>query len=135
MKIGIYLSGLGEAFTHETLERYAQRFARQYDLNNPVEKAEYEIRTESFEYDKQHQLSSNRVTLIEKLDGTAKPVYVFYEYQYADALTKRFKQKNAFVKSCLLFAGVCVKLPMIIWRLLFFKSNVGYRTRFRGQTL
>ena len=38
MKVGIYLSGLGEAFTHETLEKYANRFARQYDFENPVEK-------------------------------------------------------------------------------------------------
>jgi hypothetical protein len=135
MKIGIYLSGLGEAFTHEKLERYARRFARQYDFFSQIEKATYEVHSERFEYDPEHQLISNHVTILEHIDGSTNSVYTFYEYTYAEPLTKRFKSKNALVKTWLLFWGVFLKFPMILGKLFRVNGSVSYNARFRGQAL
>lgn len=135
MKIGIYLSGLGETYTKESVEKYARRFARQYDFANPDEVPSYEVHVDKFEYDKQHQLVCNRVVISEVKDGAAQAVYKFYEYPYAAILTRNFKAKNALIKSLLLFIGVCSKLPLMIYRLFYAGKNVGYQPRFRGQTL
>jgi len=135
MKVGIYLSGLGETFTHETAERYAKRFARQWDFFNADEAATYEIYTDKFEYDKQHQLVCNRISIIETSNGISKVVYKIYEYSYAAILTKKFKSKNALSKSWLLFLGVCGKLPSMLWNMVGHKGASSYDARFRREAL
>lgn len=74
MKIGIYLSGLGGTFSNESLEKYARRFARQYDFNNQDASPTYEIHIDKFEYEKQHQLLSKRVVISEITSAGSKVI-------------------------------------------------------------
>jgi hypothetical protein len=134
-QVGIYLSGLGGAFTHESVERYASRFSREYDYHNPEPSAEYQLHIDRFEFDKQKQSISNRVGVIEKLHGRSKTVYQFYELEYAATLTRAFKSNNALVKIMQLFVKVFMKMGPMILRLFYLQNDIGYCRKFRGQTL
>ena len=48
MKIGIYISGLGQSFVDESVEKYAERLMNEmsFDTNG----IEYEIKTEKINY-------------------------------------------------------------------------------------
>ena len=135
MKIGIYLSGLGEGDTDPSVEKYARRFARQYDFANPISAPEYQVHVDKFEYDQLHKLSCNRVVVSAVKDGAATIVYKFYEYKYAGIMTRNFRTKNALLKSLFLFIGVCSKMPLMLFRLFWMRRGTGYQPRFRGQAL
>ncbi|MFL9836199.1 hypothetical protein ABS768_01735 [Flavobacterium sp. ST-75] len=135
MKIGVYLSGLGDAFTKESAEKYVRRFAREYDFDNPEHIASYQLHLERFEFDTELHLSCNRIVVTELKGEKTKVIYKFYEYSYAGLLTRNFRTKNTLKKTLLLFLGVCSKFPLMLFRLFYVGKNVGYRHRFRGQVL
>lgn len=109
-QIGIYLSGLGNVFTHETVEKYADRFKNEYDFNNPEFSAEYKLNVNRFEFDKHKHLITNRVCLEEQFNGESQTIYQFYEFEYASVLTRSFKSNNALVRLLTLFIKVAVKI-------------------------
>ncbi len=86
--VGIYLSGLGNAFIHETAEKYADRFKNEYDFHNPEFAAKYELRVNRFEYDEKTNLVTNRVCVEETVNGQTTAIYQFYEFEYAPVLTE-----------------------------------------------
>ena len=48
MKIGIYISGLGQSFVNESVEKYAERLMNEMSFN--TNGIEYEIKTEKIIY-------------------------------------------------------------------------------------
>ena len=135
MKIGIYLSGLGESEAESPVELYARRFARQFDSNYEDASPDFEVTADKFEYDKRNQLNCRRIVVSETKDGAAKIIYKFYEYRYAEIMTRNFKRSNALIKSGLLFLGVVSKIPLMCYRLVVTRKEVGYQPRFRAQAL
>ena len=134
-RIGIYLSGLGNAFVHESAEKYADRFKNEYDFQNPEVSAEYDLRVNRFEFDGKTNLVTNRVCIEEKFQGQSRTIYQFYEFDYAPVLTRSFKSSNALIRLLTLLTKVVVKIGPMFMRLFYINKSVGYPVRFRGQTL
>lgn len=135
MKVGIYLPGLGESYRKESAEKYARFFTRQLDFDNPDYRPVYETKTDIIEYHPDLKLKCARTSIIEKVNGTEKTVYKFYEYKYGSVITQNFINKNAFIKAWLLLLNVVFKFPQLLLKLIYVGRGIGYRPKYRGQTL
>lgn len=135
MKTGIYIPGLGESFRKESAEKYAAFFMRQLDFDNPDHRPIYKTITDIIEYDSDMKLSCKRTSIIESLNNSEKTVYKFYEYKYGRVITKKFIDNNALIKAWLLLKGVISKFPLLLLRLIYINRNIGYKAKYRGQTI
>lgn len=117
-KIGIYITGLGQSFHQESIEKYAARFKNEMNYN--VQGATYDIKTEKITYSEENE--STVVSIIEFKNNEEKIVYKFYDFKYRDSLVKTFNGYNILYKNFLLFLLVLKKVPLIIKRLLFSNS-------------
>lgn len=118
-KVGIYISGLGQSFHKENVEKYAERFKNELHLSEKG--TTYALKSEIITYtDKQ---SSKVVRLIkEGSTSTNEVAHTFYEFAYHELLTERFKNQNILLKNLILCSLVFKKSPQLIKR-LFVRDN------------
>ena len=117
-KIGIYISGLGQSFFQESVEKYATRFKNELNYNSLGVK--YDLKTEKITYSDDNE--STVVSIIETKDNKENIVYKFYDFKYRDSLTKNFKSYNILFKNILLLLLVVKKFPLLLRRLFVFDS-------------
>lgn len=122
-KIGVYLTGLGQSFQQESVEKYAARFKNEMNINS---KSVYDLKIEKISY------TENQIATVVNILNTSnndEVVYKFYEFKYKDLLIEKFNKYNILIKNFFLFFLVIRKIPIILLRL--FKSDSYRRT---GQT-
>ncbi|MDP2160162.1 MAG: hypothetical protein Q8K02_06750, partial [Flavobacterium sp.] len=118
-KVGIYISGLGQSFHNENVEKYAERFRNELHYN---EKGRvYELKSEIITY------AEKKTAKVVRLVTPSAPeketvAYTFYEFEYHELLTERFKKQNILLKNLILFGLVFKKSPQLIKR-LFVRDN------------
>jgi hypothetical protein len=117
MKIGIYISGLGQSFVNETVEKYARRLMNEMSFN--TNGIDYELKTEKIIYTSDRE--STVVSICEK-NEQSRVVYKFYDFEYHKILTEKFNNYSLILKNLLLFLLVIRKFPLIIKRLFMPKS-------------
>lgn len=90
-KVGIYISGLGQSFHQESVEKYALRFKNELSYNDTGSK--YELKTEKIFYTQERE--STVVSILKsKNDEKGELVYKLYDFQYHEILTEKFKKKK-----------------------------------------
>lgn len=122
-KIGIYITGLGQSFQQESVEKYAARFKNEMNINSD---AVYDLKIEKVNYT-DDQISTV-VSIIDKTNND-EIVYKFYDFKYKELLTEKFNKYNILHKNFFLLFLVIRKFPILLLRL--FKSESYRRT---GQT-
>jgi len=123
-KIGVYITGLGQSFQQESVEKYAARFKNEMNINSD---STFDLKIEKVNY------TDEQISTVVSIINTSKKdevVYKFYDFKYKDLLTERFNKYNILLKNLFLFFLVVRKFPIILLRL--FKSDSYRRT---GQTL
>jgi hypothetical protein len=117
MHTGIYISGLGQSFHTETVEKYAARLMNEIRYNKTG--TDYELKVEKVSYAAEKE---STVVYIRERGDEAKVIYKFYDFQYNKILTDRFNRYNILVKNALLLLLVLKKFPILLKR-LFLKDN------------
>jgi hypothetical protein len=112
MKIGIYISGLGQSFVNESVEKYTERLMNEMNFN--TNGIEYEIKTEKINYAVDR--ASTVVSIFEK-NEQGKLMYKVYDFKYHELLTEKFNSYSLVLKNLWLFLLVFKKTPLIIKRL------------------
>lgn len=114
MKVGIYISGLGQSVVNESVEKYAERLKNElcYDTHGET----YEIRKEKVTY-----MSHRDCTVVSIFQTVPeeKLVYKIYEFDYHEILTTKFNSSSLIVKNFRLFLLMVSKFPLILKRLFF----------------
>jgi hypothetical protein len=113
-KVGVYISGLGQSFHKENVLKYAERFRNELHFNDKG--STYEIKSEIITYSEN---KSAKVVRLIKEGSTAKDeiAYTFYEFEYHELLTERFKKQNILLKNLILCGLVLKKSPQLFKRL------------------
>lgn len=117
MKVGIYISGLGQSFVDESVEKYAERLMNEISFNTTG--IDYEIKKEKINYTKDR--SSNVISICEKNEQD-KIIYKIYDFKYHEILTEKFNSYSLILKNLWLLLLVITKFPLIIKRLFQPKS-------------
>jgi hypothetical protein len=125
MKTGIYISGLGQSFQQESVEKYATRMVNEYRYNHT--KIQFSSKTEKITYNGQESLVVN---IIKQTGDTSEVIYKLYEFKYHEILTGRFNALNILFKNFMLLLLVIKKFPVLLYRT--FRSS-GYSHP--GQTI
>lgn len=117
-KIGIYISGLGETFKKENVEKYAQRIKNElnYSTDGKVFKSKTEIKSYS------EGLESTLVTIYEGEENNPNVVYKLYDFDYNQTLIDGFKKKNILHKNFILLWLVVKKFPLLVYKMFFYKA-------------
>ncbi len=123
MKIGIYVSGLGQSVVNESVEKYAARFIN--EMSFYTQGVNYSSRTEIVNYTEERK---STVVSIYEDHNLKKPIYKFYDFAYKELLTGRFNQKPLLFKNFWLLLLVLRKTPQIFSRLF---SKKGYNRPFQ----
>lgn len=118
MKVGIYISGLGQSVVNETVEKYVERLKNElcFDTHKEV----YEIRKGKERYMQDRDCT---VISIWQTQPEEKMIYKIYEFDYHEMLTVKFNSSSLIIKNFRLFLLMISKFPLILKRL--FVSN-GY---------
>jgi hypothetical protein len=117
-KVGIYITGLGETFHQESVEKYAARFKNELSYNSIGSNFELKIEKVNYQDDKQSTL----VTIIERKGNKENVIYKFYDFKYREILTEKFNKYNILYKNVLLFILVVKKFPILLKRLFFYNG-------------
>ncbi|HEX8561771.1 MAG TPA: hypothetical protein VF676_02215 [Flavobacterium sp.] len=112
-KVGIYITGLGQSYTKESVEKYAIRMVNELSFTSSA--AVYEIKTEKVFYSDIKE--STCVTIVKHQGSLSNTIYKLYDFQYHEILTEKFKRNNILIKSLILFGLVVRKLPQLFMRL------------------
>jgi hypothetical protein len=124
MKIGIFISGLGQSFESVPAENYANNLV--HELNQEHTGINFKTKTERIKYVGERECAV--VSVIQKTDETESTIYKFYDYAYSDLLTSEFNKKNILIKSLNLFGVVVSRFPSLLGRV--FKAQ-GYHKPFQ----
>jgi hypothetical protein len=114
MKIGIYISGLGQSFVNETVEKYAERLMNEMSFH--TNGVEYEIKTEKIHYKSEQE--STVVSICEKTEQNTI-LYKLYDFEYHKILTEKFNSYSLILKNAWLLLLVIRKFPLVLKRLFF----------------
>ncbi len=117
-KIGIYITGLGQTYNQESVEKYAARFKN--ELSYAITGSSFELKIEKVIYQEDKQVTA--VSIIEKNDKKEEVVYKFYDFKYREILIEKFMKYNILNKNIVLFIMVIRKLPVLLQRLFFFNG-------------
>lgn len=117
MKIGIYITGLGQSFVNETVEKYSERLMNEMNFN--TNGIEYEIKTEKLNYSADKE--STVVSICEK-NEQGNVVYKMYDFKYHKILTEKFNSYSLVLKNLWLMLLVIKKSPLLFKR-LFSRRN------------
>jgi hypothetical protein len=115
-KIGIYITGLGQTYNQESVEKYAARFKN--ELNYNAIGTTYQLKAEKSTYYQDKECTV--VSIFEQKNGKEAVVYKFYDFKYRDILLEKFNKYNILNKNIVLFFLVIKKLPVLLKRLFFF---------------
>lgn len=132
MKVGIYISGLGQSVTNESAEKYTERLKNELMVN--TQGKEFEVKMEKIKYFKgQDELGNREIrdtrkdyesTIYSIWDKTIpdNPVYKIYDFKYHEILTAKFNSYSLIMKNLWLFLLVARKFPFILTR-FFVRSS------------
>jgi hypothetical protein len=123
MPVGIYISGLGQSTTKESVEKYVARYIKELEYSTSginyyttVEKIYYNddqssLAVRIFQHSNK-QLKSDKDSLL----------YTIYDFEYNELLIQKFQNKNLLFKNLTLLLLVIRKLPRLITSLFKKKS-------------
>lgn len=111
--VGIYITGLGQSYTKESVEKYAIRMVN--ELSFASNASTYELLTEKVFYNDLKE--STCVTIVKHENSVTETLYKLYDFQYHEILTEKFKRNNILVKSLILLSLVLRKTPQLFLRL------------------
>lgn len=117
-KVGIYISGLGQTLKKENVEKYALRIKN--ELNYSTEGREFKIKTEVKPF--AENLETTLVSIYEGEESNPNVLYKIYDFNYNKTLIDNFKKKNILHKNLILLWLVIKKFPLLVYKMLFFKS-------------
>lgn len=117
MKVGIYISGLGQSVTNESAEKYTERLKNELMVN--TQGKEFEVKKEKIKYREDRE--STIYSICDKTTPN-NPVYKIYDFKYHEILTAKFNSYSLIVKNLWLFLLVLRKFPLILTR-LFIRSS------------
>lgn len=115
MPTGIYIAGLGQSTTKESVEKYAARYIKELEYSTSginfytkVEKIYYNddqssLAVRIFQHPKEQPKSEKDALL-----------YSFYDFEYNELLNQKFQNKNLLFKNIALLLLVIRKFPRII---------------------
>ena len=112
MNSGIYISGLTQSVSKETVEKYAARLVN--ELEQSTTNARFELKTEKIQYANDRE--STVVSISQ--EGEGKPFYRLYDFQYRDMLVEKFKGMRILVKNFFLLLLVVRKFPTVLKRVI-----------------
>jgi hypothetical protein len=115
-KIGIYITGLGQTYNQESVEKYAARFKN--ELNYNAIGTSFQLKTEKSTYYQDKECTV--VSIFEQKNNKEEVIYKFYDFKYRDILLEKFNKYNILNKNIVLFFLVIKKLPVLLKRLFFF---------------
>lgn len=118
MKIGVYIPGLGQSFSSESLNKYVERFTNELKSSNLGVKYTLKIESTPFAEEKESKL----ITIYEKQNEENVPIYRFYEFRYIDILVTKFKAWSVLTRNLWLLLLVLRKFPLIIYRVFYRES-------------
>lgn len=115
MPTGIYISGLGQSTTKESVEKYATRYIK--ELEYSTSGINYYTKVEKIYYnDDQSSLAVRIFQHPKEQPKTEKDalLYSFYDFEYNELLNQKFQNKNLLFKNIALLLLVIRKFPRII---------------------
>ena len=112
MKVGIYITGLGQSIENESVEKYAERLKNEISFHTTGK--QYEIKTEKICYTTNRD--STVVSIIEK-NNENNVIYKIYDFKYHKILTEKFNSYSLIKKNFWLLLLVTKKIPLVIKRL------------------
>lgn len=115
MFTAIYISGLGNSTTKETVEKYAARYSN--ELQYTTSGIEYYSKIEKIYY--QDDKSTLNVKIYakpkhEKNENKEHCILSIYDFQYAKNLTESFEKRNLIIKNIFLLLLVIRKFPILL---------------------
>lgn len=137
MKAVIYMPGLGTSFTDQSVETFAQRYAKAIDINDPEVKKKYSLKFRDEKFGTDGSLNTKVATIVEEIDNKKNDILDVYEFRYIDELTEGFKQQNVFTKILNLFTIIIGHLPKVLFYTIrrFFIRRGGISEGSSGQFL
>jgi hypothetical protein len=123
MPVGIYISGLGQSTTKESVEKYVARYIK--ELEYSTSGINYYTTVEKIYYNDDQ--SSLAVRIFQHSNKELKSendtlLYTIYDFEYNELLIQKFQNKNLLFKNLTLLLLVIRKLPGLITSLFKKKS-------------
>jgi hypothetical protein len=118
MPTGIYISGLGQSTTKESVEKYAARYIK--ELEYSTSGINYYTKVEKIYYNDDQSSLAVRIFQHPKEQPKSEKdslLYSFYDFEYNELLNQKFQNKNLFFKNIALLLLVVRKFPRIIFSL------------------
>lgn len=118
MPTGIYISGLGQSTTKESVEKYAARYIK--ELEYSTSGINYYTKVEKIYYNDDQSSLAVRIFQHPKEQPKSEKdtlLYTFYDFEYNELLNQKFQNKNLLFKNIALLLLVVRKFPRIIFSL------------------
>lgn len=115
MPTGIYIAGLGQSTTKESVEKYAARYIKELEYNTTG--INYYTKVEKIYYNDDQSSLAVRIFQHPKEEPKSEKdalLYSFYDFEYNELLNQKFKNKNLLFKNIALLLLVVRKFPRII---------------------
>lgn len=137
MKAIIYMPGLGTSFTDQSVETFAQRYAKAIDINDPEVKKKYSAKFRDENFGTDGSLTTKVAAIFEANGADQKHIIDVYEFSYIDELTRGFKKQNVFTKILNLFTILIGNMPKVAYYTLrrFWNKTGGISEGSSGQFL
>ena len=115
MPTGIYIEGLGQSTTKESVEKYAARYIK--ELEYSTSGINYYTKVEKIYYNDDQSSLAVRIFQHPKEQPKSEKdalLYSFYDFEYNELLNQKFQNKNLLFKNIALLLLVIRKFPRII---------------------
>lgn len=115
MPTGIYIAGLGQSTTKESVEKYAARYIK--ELEYSTSGINYYTKVEKIYYNEDQSSLAVRIFQHPKEQPKSEKdtlLYSFYDFEYNELLNQKFQNKNLLFKNIALLLLVIRKFPRII---------------------
>ena len=115
MPTGIYIAGLGQSTTKESVEKYAARYIK--ELEYSTSGINYYTKVEKIYYNEDQSSLAVRIFQHPKEQPKSEKdtlLYSFYDFEYNELLNQKFQNKNLLFKNIALLLLVVRKFPRII---------------------
>ncbi|TAF08828.1 MAG: hypothetical protein EAZ75_10090 [Flavobacteriia bacterium] len=115
MPTGIYIAGLGQSTTKESVEKYAARYIK--ELEYCTSGINYYTKVEKIYYNEDQSSLAVRIFQHPKEQPKSEKdtlLYSFYDFEYNELLNQKFQNKNLLFKNIALLLLVIRKFPRII---------------------
>lgn len=115
MPTGIYIAGLGQSTTKESVEKYVTRYIK--ELEYSTSGINYYTKVEKIYYNDDQSSLAVRIYQHRKEEQKSDKdtlIYSFYDFEYNELLNQKFQNKNLLFKNIALLLLVLRKFPRII---------------------